>query len=285
MRLFAISDLHLDYRENRVALSEMPDFPDDWLILAGDICSSMEHFKFALEHLTDRFAKVIWVPGNHELWCDSKKKELNSNLKYSQLVEICNNFDVLTPEDPYLEWNGEGGQHLIVPLFLLYDYSFRPDHVEEHQAVAWARESGILCNDESLIKPHPFPDFSSWCRARCDYATDRLNSLPAEIPTILINHHPLREELVRLKRIPRFSIWCGTKETENWHRTYNAAAVVSGHLHLRATDYRDQVRFEEVSLGYPKHWRREHGMKHYLRQILPHPEPIPREDTGPIWRF
>ena len=38
---------------------------------------------------------------------------------------------------------------------------------------------------------------------------------------------------------------------------------------MRATRFRDDVRFEEVSLGYPKQWRQDRGMLAYLREILP----------------
>jgi hypothetical protein len=40
---------------------------------------------------------------------------------------------------------------------------------------------------------------------------------------------------------------------------------------MRGTPFRDRVRFEEVSLGYPRDWRRERGMQAYLREILPGP--------------
>ena len=50
---------------------------------------------------------------------------------------------------------------------------------------------------------------------------------------------------------------------------------MSGHLHMRSTRWREGVRFEEVSLGYPRppQWRPEAGADAYLRQILPVPEP------------
>ena len=89
---------------------------------------------------------------------------------------------------------------------------------------------------------------------------------------ILINHFPLRRELARLPAIPRFSIWCGTRLTESWHQTYRARVVVSGHLHLRSTRWLDGVRFEEVSLGYPRQRSSEpRAIEHYLREILPGP--------------
>ena len=57
-----------------------------------------------------------------------------------------------------------------------------------------------------------------------------------------------------LPLIPRFTIWCGTRRTADWHRRFRAAAVVYGHLHPKLR-LLDGVRFHEVSLGYPRQWR------------------------------
>ena len=285
MKLYAISDLHLDYRINHDALNALPVYPDDWLILGGDICTTFEHLHFALKILTQRFAKLLWVPGNHDLWSGIASIRERGEEKYHKLVSICRNFGVITPEDLYPLWHGEGGNHYLAPLFLLYDYSFRPDHISQENAVAWAGESGIICTDEYLLDASPYPSLTAWCQARCDYTEQRITEIPNSIPLILINHFPLREDLIRLSRIPRFSIWCGTRRTEKWHLLFGASVVVSGHLHMRSTHYRDGVRFEEVSLGYPKHWNPTHGIQNYLCQILPAPKETPGKDAGPFWRF
>ena len=72
----------------------------------------------------------------------------------------------------------------------------------------------------------------------------------------------------RVLRYPQFAQWCGTTATRDWHRRYNAAAVVYGHLHIPRVTWYDGVRFEEVSVGYPREWRRRGGAPG-LRQILP----------------
>ena len=45
-------------------------------------------------------------------------------------------------------------------------------------------------------------------------------------------------------------------------------AVVYGHLHLRSATVIDGVRFDEVSLGYPKQWNQGKTLADYLRQVL-----------------
>ena len=269
MRLLAISDLHLGYRQNREAFAGLGAYPDDWLIVAGDAGESTEHLRFALPELTRRFARVMWVPGNHELWCPATDTtRTRGQARYDELVAVCREYDVVCPEDPYTPWPPEPDTFL-VPMFLLYDYGFRPETVSRQDAIPWARASGVLCGDERLLDFRPWPSRDAWCHARVAATEARLAALPAEARTVLINHWPLRYDLAQPPRVPRFSIWCGTPRTEDWGRRFRARAVVSGHLHFRTTLWRHGVRYEEVSLGYPRDWRRERGIDWYLREILP----------------
>ena len=272
MKLFAISDLHLNHEENRSALANMAYRPDDWLIVAGDIGERVDRLRLALEALAPRFARVFWTPGNHDLWCPPDDPDrTRGQARYDELVAVCHEYNVVTPEDPFVVWPDEPDT-VIVPMFLLYDYSFRPAGVPPDRAVEWARDAGILCGDERLLQPDPWPSRMAWCEMRVAATETRLDQLPAESRTILVNHWPLRYDLARPPRIPRFSIWCGTTRTEDWARRYRARCVVSGHLHLRTTLWRHGVRCEEVSLGYPRDWRQDRGIDWYLRQILPVPK-------------
>src|SRR6266511_6054824 len=152
MRLFGISDLHLHHAINRRALEALPAYPEDWLVLAGDIGETEEHLSFALAILTRRFQQVVWAPGNHDLWTlPSDRHGLRGVAKYNRLVSICRNYHVLTPEDPYVRWPGTASTCLLAPLFLLYDYSFRPNHVAADVAIEWAMESDVVCADEALL--------------------------------------------------------------------------------------------------------------------------------------
>lgn len=274
MKLYAISDLHVRYPANLQGLRSLPARPQDWLIVAGDVGETVEHLAAALRELVPRFAQVIWVPGNHELWTmPSDKTGPRGEARYQKLVELCRDFGVLTPEDPYPVWQGEGGPCVIAPLFLLYDYSFHPDDVRDEDAINWALEERILCTDEALLHPDPHPSRQAWCAARVAQTEARLQALPEGTSTVLVNHWPLRRELAVLPAIPRFSIWCGTRRTEDWHVRFRAKAVVYGHLHIRRTRVIDGVRFEEVSLGNPGQWNAERGVEGHLREILPGPKP------------
>lgn len=273
MKLYAISDLHVGFDENRSALASINPRPNDWLILAGDIGETEAHLELTLASLGRRFARLLWCPGNHELWTIGSHGA-RGQAKYEQLVAICRKHGVLTPEDDYAVWEGEGGRHLLVPMFLLYDYSFRPDHVPPEQAVEWAAQAGLRCADEELLDPAPFASRAAWCAARCASTEQRLERALHEhdLPMILINHFPLKQVLAQLPAIPRFTIWCGTRRTEDWAARFRASVVVSGHLHIRSTERIDGTRFEEVSVGYPhRQWRVAQGLDRHLREILPGP--------------
>jgi predicted phosphodiesterase len=270
MKLFALSDLHVGFPANRAALETLGSHPEDWLILAGDLGETLGQVDAVLATATARFAKVLFVPGNHELWTTTEGEvDLGGEAKYQALVAVCRRRGVLTPEDPFAIWEGEGGPHVLAPMFLLYDYTFRPDSVSRSEAIQWAADAGPICADERMLSPDPYVTRDEWCAARCYLAEKRLAEIPAELPTVLINHFPLRYGLARLPLLPRFTLWCGTRRTEDWHRKYRARVVVSGHLHIPSTRHVDGVRFEEVSVGYPRQWKPERGLESKLREILP----------------
>ncbi len=268
MKLLAIADLHLAIPRNREALRALPAHPEDWLIVAGDLCEDAKLFAEALAWLACRFARVVWVPGNHELWLTDRDAAVHGSVrKYAALVDIARRLGVVTPEDAFPVWPPTG--EVIVPLCTLYDYSFRPDEVALGDVVRWAAELSNVAADEDLIDPAPLAGMAEWCAFRCALTEARLaRELPQGARTVLVGHYPLREDLVRIPRIPRFTPWCGTRRTALWHVRYRAVAAVSGHLHVRRTDWRDGTRFEEVSFGYPGQWDAKRGVAGYLWEIL-----------------
>ncbi|MFC0437208.1 metallophosphoesterase [Kutzneria buriramensis] len=272
MKLLAVSDLHVAYEENRTITEGLrPTSDDDWLIVAGDVGEMSTDIEWALGLLRERFAKVIWVPGNHELWTPKDDPvQLRGVERYDYLVEMCRRLDVVTPEDDYPIWPGEGGPAVIAPLFLLYDYTFRPEGTNnKEEALAKAHEAGVVCTDEYFLHPDPYPSREAWCEARVELTEKRLSALPADLPTVLINHWPMVREPTRVMYYPEFAQWCGTVLTADWHTRFRSACSVYGHLHIPRTTHYDDVRFEEVSVGYPREWKKWGRSDNWLRQILP----------------
>ncbi|RKR92387.1 3',5'-cyclic AMP phosphodiesterase CpdA [Micromonospora pisi] len=270
-QLLAVSDLHVGYPENRRIATELrPGSDDDWLIVAGDVGEMAADIESTLTMLADRFAKVIWAPGNHELWTPAGDPlQLRGEERYQHLVRMCRAIGVVTPEDEYPVWNGVGGPAIVAPLFLLYDYSFRMPGLDTKEAsLARAYETGVVCTDEFVLHPDPYPSREQWCWARVERTERRLAACDPDLPTVLVNHYPLVREPTDILRYPEFAQWCGTDRTADWHLRFRAAVAVYGHLHIPRTTWHDGVRFEEVSLGYPREWRQRGQPPRVPRPVL-----------------
>ena len=147
--LWAISDLHAGHTGNKpVTESLYPSSPDDWLIVAGDVGERTDEIRWTLDLLRKRFAKVIWVPGNHELWTTTKDPmQIFGRSRYDYLVSMCDQMGIVTPEHPFPVWTEEGGPATLAPMFLLYDYSFLPP----------GTASKASCKSSRCTSPIPYP--------------------------------------------------------------------------------------------------------------------------------
>ena len=275
--LWAISDLHVAHRGNEHIVDQIrPQAPDDWLIVAGDVSERTDDIIDTLRRLRTRFHTVVWVPGNHELYTTSKDPvQIFGVARYDYLVQACRDLGVITPEDIYPLFDpGDGSQPVrVVPMFLLYDYTFRPEGTTSAlAALALARERNVVATDEFLLSPEPFPTRDAWSRARIAATEKRLAALDPAEKTILINHWPLRREPTDVLMYPEFALWCGSELTHDWHTRFNAACCVYGHLHIPRTTWYDDVRFEEVSVGYPREWKRRGLPEPLMRPIIPDPQ-------------
>lgn len=270
--LFATSDLHVSRAKNRPVVEGLrPTSDDDWLIVAGDVAERPEDIEWCLRLLAGRFAKVLWAPGNHELWTPAGESAAPRGVaRYEHLVALCRRLGVVTPEDEFPIWHTDEEDFVVAPLFLLYDYSFRAPTLSLESALELARDAGVVCTDEFFLHPDPYPTREDWCRARIGFTERRLAVLPEHLRTVLVSHFPLHRRPTSMLRHRHFAMWCGTELTADWHRRFRAAVTVYGHLHIPVTLHIDGVRFEEVSLGYPREWaRRGNGVPQPLRRILP----------------
>src|SRR5207244_12062509 len=118
MRVFAISDLHVEHAENDRWVSAISswDFRRDVLICAGDVAQTETLLESGLKRLRSRFQEVVYVPGNHELWI-ADRGQRNSVDKFHQVQALARSCGVQT-EPLDLEAVS------IVPLLAWYDHSY-----------------------------------------------------------------------------------------------------------------------------------------------------------------
>lgn len=119
MRVFALSDIHIDYSGNQdwIASLSRIDYQDDVLILAGDITDFLPKLEWCFQTLAACFRQVLFVPGNHDLWVMRDKAAPDSLQKFALIRQIAADTGVAMQT-----WSH--GSLTIVPLLGWYDYSF-----------------------------------------------------------------------------------------------------------------------------------------------------------------
>ena len=118
MRILTVSDLHVDYAENLDWVKSLSsyNYSADVLIVAGDICDSIDLLEDVLSLLVSVFRQVFYVPGNHELWVENSRFDC-SLAKFESVEGLCTDLGVNTKP-------GTLSGITIVPLYSWYDFSF-----------------------------------------------------------------------------------------------------------------------------------------------------------------
>lgn len=101
MKIQYISDLHLESHNNRMFFEKYPVQPcADYLVLAGDIIplNQIDQINFFLDHISQAFTKVFWIPGNHEFYGSDYQSFQSCNIPIRENVFLINNQSVILEE-------------------------------------------------------------------------------------------------------------------------------------------------------------------------------------------
>lgn len=228
MRIYAISDLHTDFRENREALRRAMVHADrgDALIVAGDVADNVAVLRDTLEMLARGFGEVFFVPGNHEMWV--RGEERTSVDKFREVLRVCGQAGVRTAPMRV-------GGAWVVPLFSWYHRSFdiRCEGVEA-ELEAWSDLYFCRWPDEVERVDRFFLEMNE------------PSVRPYDAPVITFSHFVPRTELVpgvhwlRFKGLP---LVAGSLEIDEQVRRIGAAVHVFGHTHIRRDRVIEGVRY------------------------------------------
>lgn len=237
MRIFAVSDLHADYRENRELLGKLPrrDFSEDALLVAGDIADRIEVIEDTLALLGSRFARVFYVPGNHELWVRDRRSD--SIEKLFKILSACERLGVRTGP-------ARAGEVWVVPLFSWYDERFAGgEEATDEELEGWA--------DYHFCRwPESVPSVSEYMLGLNE---SRLRDYDSKV--ISMSHFIPRMDLLpeasklRFKGLP----WvAGSDGLETQLRRLQSVAHVFGHSHINRDVVIDGVRYVQNAMRYPR---------------------------------
>lgn len=263
MRVLALSDIHVDYEQNRDWLARISnvDHLQDVLLLAGDVTDKLDLLERTLENLRRKFAQLFFVPGNHELW-DRERKFGDAIAKFERILERCAALDVHT--EPRVI---DGVR--IVPLFSWYarpedglDSLFLEKASEDMSLTAWA--------DDYFVR---WPQFANGGSAAAHFLARNETRLQHndDLPTVSFSHFlPRRDLMMRttaeIERegpgIPdpnphfNFSRVAGTQGLDRQIRRLRPAVHVYGHQHRNRWREVDGILYVSQCLGYPAEGQR-----------------------------
>lgn len=249
MRIFAVSDLHTDFVDNRYRLQQVlsKSYLQDVLIVAGDIADDLRIIDWTLRKLRLQFGQVFYVPGNHELWvrdgaCDSVEK-------FRQVLRLCDEIGIHTRP-------GRAGKVWIVPLYSWYDSDY-----EQH-------------GDADVSSLEGWADFyfCKWPVGLGSVSKYFLNLNESRVkeydgPVITLSHFlPRRELLPAVEKLSfkGLPLVAGAPALDRQIRALNAMTHVFGHSHIDFDQVIEGVRYIHHAFGYPREGK---GVKDPMKQI------------------
>ncbi len=237
MRIFALSDIHVDFEDNAIWVSSLSaqDFREDLLILAGDVSESLALLARSLELLASRFRKVLFVPGNHDLWVIRDGQGKTSFDKFNEITAVMRDCGVSGAafHDDTIS---------IIPLLGWYDYSFgKPS---DELAAMWA--DFLYCQWPENVGMKEV--------ARHFAAMNEPLTRPPNNCVISFSHF-----VPRIDVMPRFISESnrvvypvlGSKLVERQIRQLRSDIHVYGHTHVNRRVDIDGVTYINNAFGYP----------------------------------
>ncbi len=257
MRIFAISDVHVDYAENMDLLQALcgSGHLRDTLLLAGDATDDLARLARLLRVVRDRFAHVFFVTGNHELWV-RRGQPGDSVAKFEKILRLCADLGVGTSPAKVRSGPADPGAW-VVPLFSWYvkpeqgaDTLFVPGRGDEPSLPMWADEVLTRWPEGLRVADHLLDRNERHLRG--DY----------DAPVVSFSHFLPRRELMfrsaaalppRAGRARRFNFSrvAGSARLDAQVRALGSALHVHGHQHRNRDRVIDGVRYVSNCLGYP----------------------------------
>lgn len=228
MRIWAVSDLHADFRDNRRLLERITagEHRGDALIVAGDVADNLTIVGDVLGSLRQRFAEVFFVPGNHELWVRADPRD--SVEKFHAVLDVCRQVGVRTAP-------ARVGGAWVVPLFSWYDAAFDVSgEGDEASLEAWSdryfcRWPNGAGRIDRLFAAMNEPDLRAY-----------------DAPVVTFSHFVPRPDLlppVRWLRFKGLPLVAGSQVIEAQLRRAGSEVHVFGHTHIPVDQVVDDVRY------------------------------------------
>ena len=170
MRIQYASDLHLELW-HKTTFDETLEPTAPYLVLCGDVAKlDTPNLQIFLEYVSERWKYIFWIPGNTEMWSNSKSEEKSLN-KMRELCSPYRNIKILYKSSFLLK---EDNQKILVVGVSLW-----------HKP----RDGIMLHHSNNIyIKPIPSPvDFSELHKSQVEYLEYVIKN--SELPLLICSYY------------------------------------------------------------------------------------------------
>ena len=282
MKIWALSDIHADYRANRqwIEAIDKQAFQHDILIVAGDISHDVDIVFQVLGSLQQRFKQVCFTAGNHDIWLSrereksptDKKNQISAQSALSRHLDFEDSLqkqqflhDELASQgiatgrvDISTKLGGAQACLHLVPLLSWYDYSFMAlneyllERWMDFYACKWPSEllAGEL--EQYLID-----------KAVCQHLLQRNQKYISELSNLTGNVITYSHCLPRIDIMPEYipavhqQVYpvLGSWAIDKQIRQLGSKLHIYGHSHVNRDETIDGVRYVNNAFGAPSEAR------------------------------
>lgn len=248
MRIAVISDIHIDVNKDYDVLGTIAEYVKKkavkLLLIAGDITSYPKQSIEAVKELEKISGiKVLYVPGNHDLW--NKDEEFADNDEIYK--QFCEDEHCLSGKSYVI------GDYAIIGDVGWYDYSFG------------SRQFSKADFDKQSINGRTWQDsiFNTWSKDnenRCDWFISKLEEeiLKHSGKRIILMTHMLSHKAFTVPEDWQdwsyFNGFLGSEKLHELCRRYKVEYAICGHVHFRKTFTEENTTYMCRCLNYYKEW-------------------------------
>ncbi|NRB38574.1 MAG: metallophosphoesterase [Pseudomonadales bacterium] len=267
MRIFAVSDIHIDYDDNWNYMTSLSAayYADDILIIAGDISDNMEKLKRLFANLQPKFRDIFYVPGNHDLWVRLKEFP-DSIAKFKAILALCLGVGIVIQPKHYIEHSLS-----IFPLFSWYikhdegpDSLYKPKVGEDKSLAMWA-DNYFTRWPSDLTDSGMVNDY--FLQLNEEYLEPEYQAQNLSQKVISFSHFLPRQDLIFSTATERkqmggdfpdphprfnFSSVAGSSSLDTQIRRLGCDIHIYGHQHRNRNRRIDGIQYISNCLGYPQ---------------------------------
>ena len=194
MKIQIVSDIHLEFYNYKKSYNILKP-AGDILCILGDLCccNKTESRKIItfFEGISRRYKFILWVPGNHEYYSESKRKAESARTIDNRCYKICDKFDNIyyLKKKSFSVKAGRKTYHFIGTTL----WTYIPDEMKKKIGRMMSDYESIFTTDDGALRKITCDDVNKWHLSERKFLRDEIRKKKKseqDIIIVLTHHKP-----------------------------------------------------------------------------------------------